>query len=335
MTPGAPAGRPVGPPAALEALVVGRIGVDLTPATPRTSLAATETFVRSVGGFAGNIAFGLARQGVSTAVLSSVGADGHGEHVRSALAAEGIETTGLTTRTAGQTQVAFFEAWPPDHFPVTFYRSDPAPEMLLEPADLPAEALEHAPLVIVSATLLAVEPARSTTLALLARRRATRERRSASWTILDLDWRPGLWPDLREHPALTEQAVGLSDIVIGSDAEFAAAGLRPGDTGDPGPVITVLKHGPAGASVLIQGERHAVPGIAIEVTCGLGSGDALTAAFSAGLLRGLSPEAALERGNAAGAIVASRLMCSSAMPTPDEIEELLGRKSRRAAEARR
>ena len=331
MTPGAPAGHPP----ALEAFVVGRIGVDLTPATPRTSLAAADAFVRSVGGFAGNIAFGLARQGVATAVLSSVGADGHGAYVRTALAGQGIGVSALTTRTAGQTQVAFFEAWPPDDFPVTFYRSNPAPETQLEPADLPREGLEQAPLVIVSATLLASEPARSTTLALLAQRRASLARRPASWTILDLDWRPGLWPDLGEHPALTGQAARLSDVVIGSDAEFAAAGLRPDALGHPRPRLTVLKHGPEGASVLVNGERRSVPGIPIEVTCGLGAGDALTASVAAGLLRGLAPEAALERGNAAGAIVASRLMCSSAMPTPAEIDSLLGSGALRAAEARR
>ena len=127
MTPGAPAGRPGVPAGLLEAFVVGRIGVDLTPPTPRTSLAAADSFIRSVGGFAGNIAFGLARQGVSTAVLSSVGADGHGAYVRAALAGEGIDVSGLATRPTGQTQVAFFEVWPPDDFPVTFYRSTPGP----------------------------------------------------------------------------------------------------------------------------------------------------------------------------------------------------------------
>ncbi|HLY14740.1 MAG TPA: PfkB family carbohydrate kinase [Candidatus Limnocylindrales bacterium] len=331
MTAGAPAAMPATP----EAFVVGRIGVDLTPTAARTSLVAADTFVRSVGGFAGNISFGLARQGVATAVLSSVGADGHGAYVRSALGGEGIDVAGLTARTVGRTQVAFFEAWPPDDFPVTFYRSDPAPETQLELGDLPRAALERARLVIVSATLLAAEPARSTTLALLAERHASRDRRPASWTILDLDWRPGLWADLGDHPSLTAEAVRLSDVVIGSDAEFAAAGLRPGATGDPGPGLTVLKHGPDGASVLADGDRRSVPGIPVEVTCGLGAGDGLTAAFAAGLLHGLSPAAALERGNAAGAIVASRLMCSTAMPTPGEIDELIARGSLQPAEASR
>jgi 5-dehydro-2-deoxygluconokinase len=85
----------------------------------------------------------------------------------------------------------------------------------------------------------------------------------------------------------------------------------------------VLKHGSEGASLLTSNGREATPGIEVEVVCGLGAGDALTAAFAAGLLRGLEPLAAVERGNAAGAIVASRLTCSTAMPTADEIDALL------------
>ena len=155
----------------IEAFVVGRIGVDLTPSRPRTTLAAADGFIRSVGGFAGNIGFGLARLGIATAVVSSVGPDGHGDHVRAALAGEGIDVSALTVQAGSRTQVAFFEAWPPDDFPVTFYRPEPAPDSLIRPADVPLAALQEAPLVIVSGTLLAAEPARSTTLAILAARK--------------------------------------------------------------------------------------------------------------------------------------------------------------------
>ena len=304
---------------AAQACVLGRIGVDLTPAEPRTSLAQATSFVRAVGGFAGNIGTGLARLGVATAVVSSVGADGHGDHVRSALAAEGIDVAGLTTRPGSRTQVAFFEVWPPDHFPVTFYRPDPAPDTLMTLADVPLAELETAPLVIVSGTLLAAEPARAATLEILSARLAARARRgAASWTILDLDWRPTLWTEPADYPALIEAAARLSDVLIGSDSEFQAAAMEPA-----GSQTTVLKHGPDGVSLLLGGSRQTLPGIAVDVVCGLGSGDALTAAFAAGLLLGLDPFTALKRGNAAGAIVASRLMCSSAMPTPSEIDEVL------------
>jgi 5-dehydro-2-deoxygluconokinase len=306
-----------------DAFVIGRIGVDLTPEAPRTSLADATRFVRAIGGFAGNIGIGLARLGISTAVISSIGDDGHGDHVRQELATEGIDVGSLLTRPGSRTQVAFFEAWPPEHFPVTFYRPDPPPDTQLAMADVPLAALEVAPIAIFSGTLLAAEPARSTTLEMLNARSAARPRRGTSWTILDLDWRPTLWADPGAYPALIDAAAQLSDVLIGSDSEFAAAGLRPGEAITAGRALTVLKHGPGGVTLLADGSRRSLPGIAVEVVCGLGAGDALTAAFAAGLLAGLDPIRALERGNAAGAIVASRLMCSAAMPIPDEIDKLL------------
>lgn len=309
----------------IEAVVIGRVGVDLTPAAPRTSLASADSFVRSVGGFAGNIATGLARLGIRTAVISAVGDDGHGDHVRAFLTGEGVEVGPIVRRAGCLTQVAFFEVWPPDRFPVTFYRLPPAPEMGLMVADLPTGLIDEAPLVVVSGTLLAGEPVRSTVFRILEDRRVSRRGRSASRTILDLDWRPTLWDDAAEAPALMARAAGLSDILVGSDDEFGATGLSPDLAPDGGPALIVLKHGPDGVSLVSRDGRHSVAGIAVEVLCGIGAGDALTAAFAAGLLRGLDPSAAVERGNAAGAIVATRLMCSTAMPRPDEIDALLAR----------
>ena len=320
----------------IEAVVAGRVGVDLTPAAPRTTLAAADSFVRAVGGFGGNIATGLARLGVETALLSAVGDDGHGDHVRAFLAAEGVDVAGIDTCPGTRTQVAFVEVWPPDRFPVTFYRAAPAPETQLTGTELPKGLVEAAPGVILSGSLLAAEPARSTALRILAERRGSRHRPEGSFTLLDLDWRPSFWDRPRDAPALLEEAAALSDVVIGSDEEFEGAHMRPmigprggaapagfGSGSGGGPAMIVLKHGPAGVSLVTRSGRRSIPGIRVDVVCGTGSGDALTAAFAAGLLRGLDPLVALERGNAAGAIVAGRLMCSTAMPSPDEIDRLL------------
>lgn len=320
-----------------DAVVIGRIGVDLTPSRPATSLAAADGFVRAVGGFAGNIGTGLARLGVGTAVLSAVGDDGHGEHVRTALAAEGIDVSGIATKAGARTQVAFFEAWPPDHFPVTFYRSRPAPDTLLDVADLATGGLvEDARLAVVSGALLAEDPARTALLAALERRRATLEAEGGApgWTLLDLDWRPTLWPAPGDYPGRIAEALELSDIVVGSVEEFAAAGIAPADAATRGRARTVVeKRGPAGASIVTATGREDVVGIAVDVVCGLGAGDALTAAVGASLLAGDDPRTTIARGNAAGAIVASRLMCSSAMPTAAEIDALLRKRSAQPMEA--
>jgi 5-dehydro-2-deoxygluconokinase len=319
----------------IEAIVLGRVGVDFTPETPGTSLADARAFVRAVGGFAGNIGTGLARLGVATAIVSGVGDDAHGEHVRAFLAGEGLDLRWLIARPGTRTQVAFFEARPPGRFPVTFYRLAPAPETLITAEDLADADLDLAPLVIVSAALLASEPARSATLGALERRAQHRRDRTASWTILDLDWRPTLWMDPAEAPALVERAARSADVLVGSDEEFAALGLDVREALGLGPSLIALKHGSDGASAVSVDGRQVIPGIPVDVVCGLGSGDGFTAAFGAGLLRGLTPLAAIERGNAAGAIVATRLMCSSAMPVPAEIDGLLARGMAAASEGRR
>ena len=310
----------------IEAVVVGRVGVDLTPAAPSTSLARGESFPRAVGGFAGNIGTGLARLGIATAVVSAVGDDGHGDHVRTFLAEEGIDVSAIAPIAGSRTQVAFFEVWPPDRFPVTFYRSAPAPETRLSATHLPADILA-APVVVLSGALLATEPARSTVFAILEGRQRSRDREAVFITLFDLDWRPTMWEDPAEAPSLTERAARMSDIVVGSDEEFAATRMRPRIDAGTEPASIVLKHGPAGVSLVTENRQRTIPGIDVDVLCGTGAGDALTAAFVAGLLRGLDPLVAVERGNAAGAVVATRLMCSTAMPTPDEIDRMLESRS--------
>jgi 5-dehydro-2-deoxygluconokinase len=80
---------------------------------------------------------------------------------------------------------------------------------------------------------------------------------------------------------------------------------------------------PRGVSLISRDGFHRVPPIPIEVSCGLGAGDAFLAAFVAGLIEGRGAENAAQRGNAAGAIVATRPTCSLAMPSAPEIDALL------------
>jgi 5-dehydro-2-deoxygluconokinase len=61
----------------------------------------------------------------------------------------------------------------------------------------------------------------------------------------------------------------------------------------------------------------------VDVLNGLGAGDGFGGALCHGLLAGWPLERTLRYANAAGALVASRLECSTAMPTPDEVEALL------------
>jgi 5-dehydro-2-deoxygluconokinase len=245
---------------------------------------------------------------VQTTILSRVGAEGHGDFVRDFLSAEGIDVSYLRTDPHWPTPPTFCEVWPPDNFPITFYRRPTCPDWQLAPEDFDAEAAAGAPLLFATGTGLAQSPSRETTLRTLAGHRGT--------TVFDLDWRPTLWDRAEEYPPLAAEAAAASDIVIGNEEEVGAAGL----TDVP---VLVLKRGGLGAIVYEQGGEVEVPGFPIEVVNGLGAGDAFAAAVGHGLLRGLALVEAVRRGVVAGALVAGELACSEAMPTLEELEAAL------------
>jgi 5-dehydro-2-deoxygluconokinase len=293
----------------IEAVVVGRVGIDLYPNELRTPLREVRTYTRYVGGFAGNVSTGLARLGVRTAIVSRVGDDGHGEFVRAFLEGEGIDTRFLAVDSSWLTPPTFCEIWPPDDFPITFYRRPTAPDWQIVPGDVDLEAVAAAPVLFATGTGLAQPPSRETTLALLSAHRGT--------TVFDLDWRPSLWDDPTAYRPAVQEAAGFADVVVGNTDEVAAAGgvdelltLAP---------ALVLKRGGDGAALYADGDVVDVPGIPVEVVNGLGAGDAFAAAIGYALVRGLGLREGIRLGNAAGAYVAQRVACSEAMPTLDEL----------------
>ena len=293
----------------IEAVVMGRVGIDLYPNQLRTPLRHVRTYTRFVGGFAGNVSTGLARLGVRTAIVSRVGAEGHGEFVREFLASEGVDVRFLRTDPYWPTPPTFCEAWPPDDFPITFYRRPTVPDWQIRLDDFDLEEVADAPILFATGTGLAQPPSRETTLETLRAHRGT--------TVFDLDWRPALWERAGEYPPLAAEAAAAADVVIGNEEEVAAAGL------DDVPVL-VLKRGGRGATVVEHGEETDIPGFPVAVVNGLGAGDAFAAAVAQGLLRGLPLVEAVRRGTVAGALVAAQLACSEAMPRLEELEAALG-----------
>jgi 5-dehydro-2-deoxygluconokinase len=291
----------------IDVAVLGRVGIDLYPNQLRTPLREVRTYTRFVGGFAGNVATGLARLGLTPAILSRVGTDPHGEFVRDFLSGEGVDVRFLAVDERLMTPPTFCEVWPPDRFPITFYRFPTAPDWQLSPEDFDAAEVARAPFLLATGTGLAQSPSRDTTLAALSAHQGT--------TIFDLDWRPTLWERQADYTELVPAAVEHADIVIGNEEEVEAAQVQG--------ATLVLKRGERGATVYEGGEETDVPGFPVEVVNGLGAGDAFAAAVGQSLLRELPLVEAVRRGTVAGALVASRLACSEAMPRLEELEAAL------------
>jgi 5-dehydro-2-deoxygluconokinase len=296
---------------------MGRAGVDLYPMQLETRLEDVEGFHKYVGGFAANVATGLARLGVRVAIVSAVGDDGHGRFVRNFLESEGVDCRWLGVHPTLRTALAFCEAWPPDRFPITFYRTPTCPDWEVAPGALDLAAIAAAPLVYVSGTGLAREPSRLATMAVAEARTD-----GAGTTVLDLDWRPMLWDDPADYAAAVRVCARMADVVLGSDEEItAAAGVNePDRLLALGPGVMVQKHGPDGASVHMRDGSHArIAAHPVAVVNGLGAGDAFAAALGWRLLRGDTPAQAAALANRAGAHVAARLGCSIAMPTEGDL----------------
>ena len=295
-----------------EIVVMGRLSADIYPTTLRTPLREQRNFTRYVGGFAGNVSTGLARLRVATAIVSKVGNDGHGEFIRDFLSREGVDVRWLGIDHSLNTPVVFCEIWPPDRFPLLFYRTPTCPDWELTTDDFDLNAVADVPVLLVSGTGLARASSRAAHEAALQRHRHT--------AIFDLDYRPSFWSTPAAYQEAVQGVLPLADIVVGNEDEVRAA---TGAT-DPregiktlravGPRILVLKRGGEGA-VLFDNERVlAVPPVKMDVVNGLGAGDAFLAALAHGVLRGLDLGIAVRRANWAGAFVASQIPCSEAMP---------------------
>ena len=309
-----------------EVITMGRVGVDLYPEQIGVTLAEVRTFAKSLGGSATNVAVACARLGRRAAVITKVGDDGFGVYVRRALAEFGVDARWVGTDAALPTPLVFCEIFPPDRFPVYFYREPKAPDMNIARDDLDLGAIAAAPLFWTTGTGLSDEPSRTATLAALDARR----RRDI--TIHDLDHRHHLWRSGDDPRRWAREAVKRATVIVGNtdevematttrDPRAAAAALL-----DLGAKLAIVKRGGAGVYARTADEELSVAEVEIPVLNGLGAGDAFGGALCHGLLAGWPLRRTLEAANAAGAIVASRLACADAMPTLGEIETIVARK---------
>jgi 5-dehydro-2-deoxygluconokinase len=308
----------------LDVLTVGRVGVDLYAEEPGAGFTEARRFQKSVGGSPTNVAVAAARLGLRAAVFTKVGDDGLGEYVRSALSDQfGVDTSFVGTHPALRTPIVIAVMDPPEDPTFLMYRAPQAPDATILSEEVDLEVVRSVPILWISGGALAAEPSRGTIRALLG------ERRRRPHTVLDLDYRPVMWSSEDEARSEIGAAVEAATIAIGNrkECEIAVGTSEPDAAADEllarGVELAIVKLGGEGVLVATREERSVVPPVRVEVVSGLGAGDAFGGALCLGLLSGWTPVETIEFANAAGALVASRLMCADAMPTEQEVRELM------------
>ncbi|WP_406689947.1 5-dehydro-2-deoxygluconokinase [Saccharopolyspora sp. ID03-671] len=310
-----------------DVITMGRIGVDIYPLQTGVPLPQVETFGKYLGGTATNVAVAAARLGHRSAVISRTGADPFGEYVHQALRGFDVDDRWVSSVEQYPTPVTFCELFPPDDFPLYFYRRPKAPDLEIYQDELDLSAIADARIFWMTGTGLAEEPSRSATLA------ALRHRAKRGTAVFDLDWRPMFWPDQGEARCWYQEALAHVTVAVGNlDEVETAVGTRDPEEAaerllERGVELAVVKQGPNGVLARTRGEKTVAPPIPVDVVNGLGAGDAFGGALCHGLLHDWPLERTMRFANAAGALVAGRLACSSAMPYAHEVEETLSKNS--------
>jgi 5-dehydro-2-deoxygluconokinase len=310
---------------AFDVITMGRISVDVYPLQVGVSLREVESFGKYLGGSPSNVAVAAAQYGRDTALITRTGEDPFGEFLHDALRGFGVDDRYVTSVPGLNTPIAFCEIFPPDDFPLYFYREPKAPDMEIRPEDLDYDAIRAARVFWVTVTGLSDEPSRAATLA------ALEARAKSGITVLDLDYRPMFWSSREEAREWVGRALEHVTVAVGNlDETDTAVGVRePREAAkalrDRGVELAIVKQGPKGVLADDGTAAVEVPPVPVEVVNGLGAGDAFGGALCHGLLSDWDLERRMRFCNAAGALVASRLACADAMPNESEVEELLVR----------
>ncbi|MCD2103809.1 5-dehydro-2-deoxygluconokinase [Rhodococcus sp. GB-02] len=310
------------PDAPFDVLAIGRSGVDIYPLQTGVGLEDVETFGKFLGGSAANVSVAAARLGRRAALISGVGDDPFGKFVTRELARLGVDNRFVVTNSEYPTPVTFCEIFPPDDFPLYFYRKPHAPDLRITPQDIDLDAVRTASLYWSTVTGLSEEPSRSAHFAAWE----ARERRPL--TVLDLDYRPMFWSTPQEATTQVQRALAHVTVAVGNreECEIAVGETNPNKAADAlldlGVELAIVKQGPKGVLGKTRKQSITVPPNTVDVVNGLGAGDSFGGSLCHGLLAGWPLEKVLRYANAAGAIVASRLECSTAMPTAEEVHDL-------------
>jgi 5-dehydro-2-deoxygluconokinase len=306
-----------------DVITIGRVGVDIYPLQVGVGLEDVTSFGKFLGGSATNVAVAAARHGLRSAVITRTGNDPFGKFVHNELVRLGVSDEFVSGVAGLNTPVVFCEIFPPDDFPLYFYREPKAPDLEITADELDLDAIRDATIYWSTVTGLSQEPSRG------AHHAAWDARGRTPLTILDLDYRPMFWDSPELATREIEKALGKVTVAVGNkeECEVAVGETDPHRAADAllerGIELAIVKQGPKGVLAKTKDESVEVPPYFVDVVNGLGAGDSFGGALCYGLSQGWELEHILRFANVAGAIVASRLECSTAMPTTAEVNDIL------------
>ena len=324
----------------LDLICLGRLGVDLYAQQVGARLEDVSSFAKYLGGSSANIAFGTARLGLKSSMLSRVGDDHMGRFLVESLAREGCDTSGIKVDPERLTAMVLLGLKDRETFPLVFYRENCA-DMALLAEDISETYIASSKALLITGTHFSTDGVYKASIQALDYAEKHNVKR-----VLDIDYRPVLWgvagkadgetrfvasQNVSQH---VQTILSRFDLIVGTEEEFLIAGgaedlltaLR--NVRRLSAATLVVKLGPQGCTV-IHGAIAArledgviYPGVQVQVLNVLGAGDAFMSGFLSGWLEDASDERCCQLANACGGLVVSRHACAPAMPTRAELDYL-------------
>ncbi|WP_163835403.1 bifunctional 5-dehydro-2-deoxygluconokinase/5-dehydro-2-deoxyphosphogluconate aldolase [Spartinivicinus ruber] len=325
----------------LDVICLGRAAVDLYGQQIGCRLEDESSFAKYLGGSSGNIAYGTARLGLKSAMLTRVGNEHMGRFVKEELSRAGVDVTHVKADNERLTGLVLLGIKDQDTFPLIFYRNDCA-DMAVSVEDFDQNFIASSKSLLITGTHFSTEHTFKTSLQAMKWARESKTK-----VILDIDYRPVLWgltglgegenrfvsaANVTQH---LQKILPYCDLIVGTEEEFHIAG---GSTDTIQclkairgltEAVLVLKRGPLGCNVFSENipecldDGLTVQGVKVEVLNVLGAGDAFMSGFLSGWLRDKSLTECCQLANACGAIVVSRHGCAPAIPSKEELKYYL------------
>lgn len=305
-------------------LVVGRVGMDLSPEPAGTAIEEATTLMVAMGGSSANIAAGLVKLGMQAALVTRVSDDAVGRYCLNQLAHYGVDAAHVKP-VAGEfrNSLALYETRVQDHNSIIYRNGAADFQMSLE--DVEAVDYSRYGALITAGTVFAAEPSRS------AAFRAFELAKAAGLPIIfDVDYRPYSWPSAQVAEEVLSRAGALSDIIVANDEEFGfmAGGIEKGlakarALAQTSASIVVYKRGHLGAITFANGTEVRSGIYPVEAVKPTGAGDSFMAGFISSLAGGFDLNQAVLRGSACAAIVVAKPGCAPAMPDSNQLEAFL------------
>ena len=329
-----------------DIVCLGRFGVDFYAQQIGARLEDVTSFAKYLGGSSANTAFGCARLGLRAGLISRVGDDAMGRFLTETIAREGCDVSHVGVDPSRLTAAVVLGIEDKATFPLIFLRENCA-DMAIGDAEIEAGYIAKSRALLITGTHFSTEY-----IAGVSNRALDHARANDVRTVLDIDYRPVLWGLTKRGDGATryiasgtvsahlQRMLPRFDLVIGTIEEFAIAGgsddiLRAlAEVRRHTKAVLVVKRGPLGCAVI----DGAIPasldaafngrGVSVEVLNVLGAGDAFSAGFLSGWVRGEDYGACVRYANACGALVVSRHGCAPAMPTRVELDYFLANAER-------